>query len=82
MADVGLQAPADPAPPAPQLQQPAQPEQHRPNLNWSHFMPDFFRKARRRYRGNCAQNKLLDGYTSILRGCKSPKILPNISKRY
>ena len=41
MADAGLQAPAVPAcqtPQAPQIQQPAQ---CIPQLNWSHFKPEF-----------------------------------------
>ena len=42
MAGAGLQAPAVPAPQAPQaLQQPAQQAQHVPQLNWSHFKPEF-----------------------------------------
>ena len=41
MAVAGLQAPAAPAPQVPQLQQPTQQVQHIPQLNWSHFMPEF-----------------------------------------
>ena len=45
MADVGLPAPAVHAPQAPQVlqapQQPAQQVQHMPQLNWSHFKPEF-----------------------------------------
>ena len=39
MADTGLQAPAVPAPQT--LQQSAQQAQHIPQLNWSHFKPEF-----------------------------------------
>ena len=46
MADAGLQAPAIPASQAPQaLQQPAQQAQHIPQLNCSHFKPEFSGKA-------------------------------------
>ena len=42
MANTGLQAPALPAPPSPSaLQQPEQQAQHIPQLNWSHFKPEF-----------------------------------------
>ena len=41
MADVGPQAPAVPTPQAQALQQPAQQAQHIPQLNWSHFKPEF-----------------------------------------
>ena len=42
MADARLQVPAVPAPQAPQaLQQPVQQAQHIPQLNWSHFKPEF-----------------------------------------
>ena len=42
MADAGPQVPAAPAPQAPQ--QPAQQTQHIPQLNWSHFKPEFLGK--------------------------------------
>ena len=44
MTDVGIQAPTVPAPQAPQApqaQQPTQQVQHMPQLNWSHFKPEF-----------------------------------------
>ena len=44
MTGAGLQAPAVPAPQAPQapqLQQPTQQVQYIPQLNWSHFKPEF-----------------------------------------
>ena len=45
MADAGLQAPAVPALHVPQApQQPAQQAQHAPQLNWSHFKPEFLGK--------------------------------------
>ena len=51
MTDAGPPAPAVPAPQAPlspqvpqTWQQPAQQVQHMPQLNWSHFKPEFSRK--------------------------------------
>ena len=45
MADAGPQAPTVPAPQVPQApqapQQPTQQAQHVPQLNWSHFKPEF-----------------------------------------
>ena len=52
MADAGPQASAVPASQAPQaLQQPTQQAQHIPQLNWSHFKPEF---SGRRCRGTSA----------------------------
>ena len=46
MENTGLQAPAVPAPPPPWApEQPAQQAQHIPQLNWSHFKPEFSEKA-------------------------------------
>ena len=47
MKDAGLPAPAVPVPQAPQApQQPAKQIQHMPQLNWSHFKPEFLGKLK------------------------------------
>ena len=81
MAIAGLQTPTVPAPQAPQaLQQPAQQAQHIPQLNSSHFKPEFSGKPEDAEVHLLRMNDWMDTH-QFQEGVKSPKILSNISRR-